>query len=163
MGAGGLARQFDPPGEAADQGQAESPLYGELRSWLEAAYATRDAGCETIVAYNGATITETKTAWKSARLRAGVPDALIHDLRRTAVRNMIRAGISEKLAMLISGHKTRSMFDRYNIIDERDIDLAGQKMAAYEDAQRKAQEEDEVRKEVRRAETMAEPPNAYKI
>lgn len=115
-----------------------APLYGELRSWLEAAYATRDAGCETIVAYNGATITETTTAWKSARLRAGVPDALIHDLRRTAVRNMLRVGLSEKQAMLISGHRTRSMIDRYNIIDERDIDIAGQKMTAFENAQRKA-------------------------
>jgi integrase len=102
-----------------------------LRSWLEAAYTTGDPGCETIVAYNGASVSETKTAWNSARVRAGVPDALIHDLRRTAVRNMLAAGLNEKMAMMISGHKTRFMIDRYQIIDERDIELAGQKMAAY--------------------------------
>ena len=44
---------------------------------------------------------------------------------------MIRVGIPEKQAMRISGHKTRSMFDRYDITDERDIQLAGQKLARY--------------------------------
>lgn len=77
------------------------------------------------MAYEGEAVSETKTAWNSARIRARLPDALTHDLRRTAVRNMMRAGIGEKQAMLISGHKTRSMFDTYQIIDERDVEMAG--------------------------------------
>lgn len=53
---------------------------------------------------------------------------------------MIRAGIPEKQAMRISGHKTRSMFDRYDITDERDIQLAGQKLAHYLEEKAKATE-----------------------
>jgi len=96
-------------------------LYGELRGWLEMAHTAKQAECPFIVSWKGPGISEVKTAWNKTRQRARLSHLLIHDLRRTAVRNMIRAGIPEKQAMRISGHKTRSMFDRYDITDERDI------------------------------------------
>jgi integrase len=108
-----------------------APLYGELRAWLDMALTTRQEGCPFIVSWKGDGITEVKTAWNKARERASLPRLLVHDLRRTAVRNMIRAGIPEKQAMRISGHKSRSIFDRYDITDERDIQIAGQKLARY--------------------------------
>jgi integrase len=80
--------------------------------------------CTHLIHREGKPIKDFRMAWKSACERAGLKGRLFHDLRRTAARNMMAAGVPEKQIMQIGGWKTRSMFDRYNIVNEENLKKA---------------------------------------
>jgi hypothetical protein len=99
---------------------------------------------------DGAPVGDFKKAWGTACIKAGyfrvepigepvageapksrkVPTKIVHDFRRSAVRNLIRAGIPETTAMAMTGHRTREVFKRYAIVDEQMLQEAGAKLAA---------------------------------
>jgi integrase len=102
-------------------------LAGDMLTWLKWA-RDESNGCASVFHRAGEPIKEFRGAWKSACKIAGVPDLKFHDLRRTAVRNMRRAGVSQVVRMRITGHRTDSMERRYNIVDVEDIKSAKELM-----------------------------------
>ena len=70
---------------------------------------------------NGEVVKDFRGAWDALTEAAGVPGLLFHDFRHSSVRNMIRRGVPQKTARTVSGHKTDSVFERYNIVSEDDI------------------------------------------
>lgn len=79
----------------------------------------------------GRRIATIQYVWEEATEAAGLPGLLFHDFRRTAVRNLVRSGVPEKVAMTLTGHKTREVFERYNIVSEDMLVGAGEKLANF--------------------------------
>lgn len=102
------------------------PIYGDMRAEIEMAMSTaRQEKSPFLIQKDGKPVFDFEKAWKTACKTANVPQALFHDLRRTAITNMIEAGYSEKDAMEMSGHKTRHIFERYHIVrPQRQQELA---------------------------------------
>ena len=79
---------------------------------------------------NGEPVRDLRGTWAALVEAAGLPGLLLHDFRRSAVRNMVRRGVPQKTAREISGHKTDSVFNRYNIVSEADLQDAARKIEA---------------------------------
>jgi integrase len=127
---------LDPGTTKNDEGRT-FPMTDELRELLEAQRAyteqvQKDRGviCRWVFHRNGEPIRAFKRNWKTACKLAGCPGMLAHDFRRTAVCNLVRAGIPERVGMTMTGHKTRSVFERYNIVSEGDLREAARRLDA---------------------------------
>lgn len=114
------------------------PLTGELLDLLERARHNRRLDCPFVFHHDGEAIGDFRKAWRNACKAAKLGKVLVHDLRRTAVRNLVRAGVPERVAMSLSGHKTRSIFDRYNIVSEADLAQATERLQAHLEKQPKS-------------------------
>jgi integrase len=114
------------------------PLIDELveiidRRWRAREYTIRDGGI-TLSRYvfhrHGQRVVEFRKPWAEACAAAGLPGVLFHDLRRSCVRNLERSGVSQTVAMRITGHRTISVYQRYRITNEDDRREALAKMQA---------------------------------
>ena len=94
---------------------------GELENIIARRQAERVESCPYVFHRHGNRIKHYNRALRTAREKAGLPGKIMHENRRTAARNMDRAGVPRQIAKQITGHKTDSMYNRYNIVNERDV------------------------------------------
>jgi integrase len=124
------------PGETKNDEARLLPMAEEVRLALEAQKKLRDEQFPTCehVFFNhrtGEPVRDFRTAWKNVCKNLQLKGAKFHDFRRTAVRNLVRAGTPEKVCMAVSGHKTRSVFERYNIVTQDDVKTAVSALESY--------------------------------
>jgi len=150
------------PGDTKNEEGRTLYMNEELLEEMHNLLTKRRLGCPYVFHRDGEPIKGFRKAWDKACIAAGffevlknedgtpvvvkdkkgnekvvkVPTRILHDFRRTAVRDMVRSGIPERVAMIISGHKTRSVFDRYNIVSDQDLKEASRKKQAYHERQR---------------------------
>jgi integrase len=137
------------PGETKNKDGRTLPiLHGEMMDTFRALRSQRDAKWPkqkyVFVNEDGGQLgpSSIRKAWASACTRAALPGLLFHDLRRSAVRNLRRAGITETVARSFSGHKTAAVFSRYNITDFNDLREAATKLEKYLGEQEKQGEQE---------------------
>ena len=125
------------PGKTKNGEGRTFPMTRELREVLEQQRAITEnhqrqfkVVCPRVFHRSGRPIKSFRVAFRSACVEAGCPGRVLHDFRRTAVRNLVRAGIPERVAMQMTGHKTRSVFERYNIVSAGDLREAARRLDA---------------------------------
>lgn len=107
------------------------PLMGRVEEIIRLRQAERIEGCDLVFHLEGRPIRKFDYSWKIACARAGYPDLVFHDLRRSAVRNLRKAGVDQTVVMKLSGHLTADVFRRYNIVDETDLREAVRRLSVY--------------------------------
>ena len=115
------------------------PIYGDMAAWLDMQKTHRDEmwpDCDLVFHYLGRPIGSHMKGWSRACKVAGLNGLRFHDLRRSAVRNLERSGVPRKIAMSITGHKTESIYQRYDIVSQQDMSTAREKMNRFFDSQK---------------------------
>ena len=113
------------------------PLRGELRVILERRAEDRRPACPFVFPpRRGRASVTTGKAWAKAAAAAGVGGTLVHDLRRSAARNGVRAGAREQVVIPLGGWRTRSVFARYNITSDEDLGEALECVTGYVEKRR---------------------------
>lgn len=123
------------PGTTKNKSGREVVMTETVYQLLSACIFGKSADDYVFTRPNGKRVRDFRHTWDTARKNAGSPHLLFHDLRRTAARNLRRAGVGESVIMRIGGWKTRSVFQRYDIVDNRDIADAVRKLEQSEQNQ----------------------------
>jgi integrase len=109
------------------------PPLGELLKWQQERTVAVEKKIKRIVGHvfhrNGKAIRDFRGSWEKACEKAGVQGRLVHDFRRTAVRNLERAGVPRSVAMKLTGHKTETVYRRYAIVSPADLKAGVEKLA----------------------------------
>jgi integrase len=120
------------PGTTKNREGREVVMTDAVYTLLCACAVGKDLADYVLTLENGKPVRDFRGTWAKACRSAGVPGLLFHDLRRTAARNLRRAGIAEGIIQIIGGWKTRSVFERYAIVTGTDIADAMRKLEAHE-------------------------------
>lgn len=126
------------PSQTKNRTARAVPIVPALKTLLQQQYARRIADfpyvCFRVERGEAVRLGDFRKAWAKAVKAAGFPNLLFHDLRRSCVRSLVRSGVSRSVAREISGHKSESVFERYNITSEADIRDAAEKMSRFHSA-----------------------------
>ena len=122
------------PGERKNEEVRTVYLNDEMMREMVTLHTKRRQGCPYVFHGNGQLIKRFTRPCKTACKKAGLEEKLFHDFIRTSARNDIRAGIPERVVMKTKGWKTRSVLDRYNILNDQDLKEAALKQQAFMDS-----------------------------